>query len=44
MARRKKEWETNAKISGGVTEFPHRLIEEVEENHHFNCTVEAGRV
>ncbi|KAM5532336.1 hypothetical protein V8D89_014015 [Ganoderma adspersum] len=41
LLKRKKEWETNAKISGGVTEFPHQLIEEVEENHHFNCMVEV---
>lgn len=29
--------------SGGVHEFPHRLIEEVEKDHHFNCTVEVSR-
>ncbi|PIL24317.1 hypothetical protein GSI_14070 [Ganoderma sinense ZZ0214-1] len=41
MNRRKKDWESNAGISGGVTQFPHQLIEEVEENRHFNCTVEV---
>ncbi|KAI1794699.1 hypothetical protein LXA43DRAFT_1080747 [Ganoderma leucocontextum] len=41
LLKRKKKWEANAKISGGVMEFPHQLIEEAEENHHFDCTVEV---
>lgn len=27
--------------TGGVHEFPHKLIEEAEENCHFKCTVEV---
>lgn len=27
--------------TGGVHEFPHKLVEEAEENCHFKCTVEV---
>ncbi|KAI0748478.1 hypothetical protein C8Q80DRAFT_1104088 [Daedaleopsis nitida] len=44
LLRRKREWEAIAKTSGGIHEFPHQLIEEVEENHHFCCTAEVVHI
>ncbi|KAI0333614.1 hypothetical protein GY45DRAFT_1297126 [Cubamyces sp. BRFM 1775] len=44
MLKRKAEWEAEMNSTGGVHEFPHQLIEEAEENHHFKCTVEVVHI
>ncbi|KAI0822761.1 hypothetical protein BC628DRAFT_1387561 [Trametes gibbosa] len=44
LLRRKAEWETEMNATGGVHEFPHQLIREAEENHHFKCTVEVVHI
>ncbi|KAI0807789.1 hypothetical protein C8Q74DRAFT_1322450 [Fomes fomentarius] len=44
LLKRKQEWEAKMMASGGVHEFPHQLIEEVEKDRHFNCTVEVVHI
>ncbi|EJF66176.1 hypothetical protein DICSQDRAFT_132309 [Dichomitus squalens LYAD-421 SS1] len=41
LLKRKQEWEARAGTVDGIPEFPHQLIQEVEVDHHFNCTVEV---
>ncbi|OJT02538.1 hypothetical protein TRAPUB_6955 [Trametes pubescens] len=44
LLKRKRDWETEMNATGGVHEFPHKLIEEAEENCHFKCTVEVVHI
>ncbi|KAL1944803.1 hypothetical protein VTO73DRAFT_3233 [Trametes versicolor] len=44
LLKRKKDFETEMNATGGVHEFPHKLVEEAEENCHFKCTVEVVHV
>ncbi|KAH9945797.1 uncharacterized protein BXZ73DRAFT_37305 [Epithele typhae] len=41
LLKRKHQWVASSGDPGLVAEFPHQLINEAEENHHFNCTVEV---
>ncbi|KAI0636607.1 hypothetical protein C8Q77DRAFT_1276525 [Trametes polyzona] len=44
LLKRKIGWEAEMNATGGVQEFPHKLISEAEENHHFKCTVEVVHI
>ncbi|KAH9901443.1 hypothetical protein C8Q73DRAFT_677845 [Cubamyces lactineus] len=44
MLKRKAQWEAEVNSTGGIHEFPHQLIEEAEEDRHFNCTVEVVHI